>query len=72
MKRLLIISIILFVLLFGYDLFFLHADHPYFKWQAWSGFYGILGLLASILLMVFAKSLGRFFLYRNDDYYKDH
>jgi hypothetical protein len=71
MKRLLLATIVTLILLLFYDVFFVHSDHTYFKWQELKGFYALLGFFGSILLMFFSKFLGKFFLYRDDFYYKD-
>lgn len=65
-KNILIVFLVLLVLI---EIFLIKPHHPEFFWQKIKGFPVLLGLAGGILLMIFAKSLGRFFLYRSEDYY---
>jgi len=69
-KNKLYILLTLLILILGIVEFFIlknsHAEHGFFL-----GFYIILGFLGSILIMFFAKALGKFFLHKKSSYYED-
>ena len=62
----LVSSLIVFVLL---DLFLAEHGHHIFPWSGIAGFFSVFGLLGCLLLIGFAKLIGRFWLQRRDDYY---
>ena len=62
----LVSSLIVFVLL---DLFLAEHGHRIFPWSGIAGFFAVFGLLGCLLLIGFAKLIGRFWLQRRDDYY---
>lgn len=49
--------------------FLIHREHVSFIWDAIPGFNSFYGLLSSILLIVFSKSLGHAWLMKEEDYY---
>ena len=55
------------IALLALDLF-LHK-HEEFDFAAWFGFYGVLGFLACVVLVLIAKNLRRV-LMRSEDYYE--
>jgi hypothetical protein len=48
---------------------FFIEKHPHFPWENIPGFYALFGLLACILIVVMAKTLGHKWLMRKEDYY---
>ena len=51
--------------------FFLDPEHAYFPWQKIPAFYAVLGAAGALLLMGFAKFIGKQWLYRGPDYYQE-
>jgi len=47
-----------------------HSHHDAFGWETFPGVYGFLGFAGGLALMGMAKALGKFWLYRKEDYYR--
>lgn len=44
--------------------------HPYFQWEKWPGFYGIVSFAACLLLVTVSRFLVRPLVQRDEDYYE--
>ncbi|MBN2372150.1 MAG: hypothetical protein JXO72_16865 [Vicinamibacteria bacterium] len=53
------------------DLFSSHSEHAVFFWHKLPGFDALYGFLSCILVVLFAKTLGRMILQRREDFYDD-
>ena len=49
--------------------FFITRKFTHFSWENIPGFYALFGLIACILIVVLAKTLGHQWLMRKEDYY---
>ncbi|MCH7612616.1 MAG: hypothetical protein IIB95_11020 [Candidatus Marinimicrobia bacterium] len=49
--------------------FFITRTYIHFPWENIPGFYALFGLVACILIVVLAKTLGHQWLMRKEDYY---
>lgn len=49
--------------------FFIIRTYIHFPWENIPGFYALFGLVACILIVVLAKTLGHQWLMRKEDYY---
>jgi hypothetical protein len=49
--------------------FFITRKYIHFPWENIPGFYALFGLVACILIVVLAKTLGHQWLMRKEDYY---
>lgn len=72
MAKDIIIAFLIGIILVLSEIFFVHPHKVHFAWQEIPGFYLLLGIVGGICIMFFAKFLGKVFLYRNDNYYKDN
>lgn len=68
-KRVIVFGILILTALFAAELFFIHSSHAETWWQSLKGFHLLLGFFGGLALMLFAKALGIFCLYRKEDYY---
>lgn len=66
MRRLFFISIVLVCLA---DIFISHHDHATFWWHRLPAFEAAYGFLGGLLLILVAKSLGHYWLQRDENYY---
>lgn len=67
-KILKILSYICLAIIVAVD-FFISREHVYFPWERVPGFYALFGLIACILIIVIAKTLGKKWLMKKEDYY---
>jgi len=67
----LVFTLLLLVMLAAYEFFFIHPEHVEYWWQNVTAFNVLLGLLSGIGLMKFSKFIGKHWLYRNENYYRD-
>lgn len=44
--------------------------HPYFQWEQWPGFHGIVAFVACLLLVTVSRFLVRPLVKRDEDYYE--
>ncbi len=49
--------------------FFIPRKHTHFPWDHIPGFYALFGLIACVLIIVLAKTLGYKWLMKKEDYY---
>jgi peptidoglycan/LPS O-acetylase OafA/YrhL len=49
--------------------FFISREHAHYPWDYIPGFYAVFGLVACILIVVMAKTLGKKWLMKKEDYY---
>ncbi|RLA86485.1 MAG: hypothetical protein DRG31_00025 [Deltaproteobacteria bacterium] len=65
--------VILLILVFVFGLMGMLAPHghPEFSWQKLPIFDLVFGLLGCALLILFSEALGKYFLFRREDYYDE-
>lgn len=49
--------------------FFIPREHAHYSWDHIPGFYALFGLLACLFIVVLAKTLGKKWLMKKEDYY---
>lgn len=67
LKKVIIVCVLVLAVLFFAELFWIHSSHAETWWQKLKGFHIILGILGGLILMLTAKALGIFWLYRKDE-----
>ena len=56
----------------GADLWFPgEQGHGAFSWSRVAGFFALFGFIGCVAIIIFSKLLGRFWLQREEDYYRD-
>ena len=71
-KDWLIIFIVALFVSVGTDLWFLgEQDHGAFSWSHVAGFSALFGFIGCVAIIILSKLLGRFWLQREEDYYRD-
>jgi len=63
-----ILSYICLAIIVAVD-FFIPREHAHYPWDHIPGFYALFGLIACILIVVLAKTLGKKWLMKKEDYY---
>ena len=54
------------------DLWFLgEQGHSAFPWSHVAGFFAVFGFIGCVAIIILSKLLGRFWLQREEDYYRD-
>jgi hypothetical protein len=51
--------------------FLSHPDHAVFFWHTLPGFDALYGFMSCVVVVLFAKALGRLILQRREDFYDD-
>jgi hypothetical protein len=69
-KRIIRISILLFIGLVLLEIFFAHP-HSHYWWHQFPGFDALYGFLGCILIIVASKALGEKYLEKNEDYWEE-
>ncbi len=63
-----ILSYICLAIIVAVD-FFIPREHVHYPWDHIPGFYALFGLIACILIIVIAKTLGKKWLMKKENYY---
>lgn len=71
MRKEILAALLIFIILVLAEIFFITPHKAHYFWQKIPAFFGLLGLAGSVILMVTAKFIGKVFLYRKENYYKD-
>jgi len=71
MRKDILSAVIICIVLGMMEIFFVHPHEAHFFWQKVPCFFMFLGIMGSIVFMFFAKFLGKVFLYRKTNYYKE-
>ncbi len=69
MKKIILILGVILAALWLAELFLVHAHATGIWWRDLKGYAIVMGVLGGMLLMFIAKTLGKYWLYRKEDYY---